>query len=57
MIDALIGGLPPQSVAHIYGGLEGKPFQISRPDALSRGVNVTGYTVFAWLAKISKEEM
>ena len=39
-----------------FGALEGKSFQLQSALSLSRGVTVTGFTIFQWFAKLSAEE-
>ena len=41
------------SIAYMYGVLEGKPLKFNSGLALSKGIMVSGYLVFNWFATLS----
>lgn len=51
----IINNLPPKGVYHVYGGLEGKPLEITQITALTQGAIVTGFSMFPWWMTSSKE--
>ncbi len=56
ILEALIGGLGPNSWARIYGALEAKPLQIKVALNLNNNIFITGYLLFTWFSQLSAEE-
>jgi NADPH:quinone reductase-like Zn-dependent oxidoreductase len=54
--ETLILGLKPNSKAHTYGGLEGKPLNVDAELLKSRGTSLSFYHLMAWLGSISEDE-
>jgi len=56
MTETLISNLGPESQVYVYGKLTTEPFIMRMPLVGLQGTSITGFMVFEWYKRISKEE-
>lgn len=54
--EAIITSLKSNSIAHVYGVLEGKPFHLSNSSIFFSGLTITGFLLLPWWISVKNEE-